>query len=475
MSERGRSGLNYSGGTVHEEFLPQLRGRQAITVYREMSENDPTIGAVLFAIDMLMRQVKWEVAPADNGANSDIEFLEQCMDDMSLSWSDFISEIMTMLVYGWSFHEIVYKRRNGANGDTPSKFNDGRIGWRKIAHRSQDSLDRWEFDQQGGVVAFVQKPPPKFEDIRIPIEKGLLFRTVTRKGNPEGRSVLRSAYRPWFFKKRIEEIEGVGIERDLAGLPIARVPSHYLSSSATADEKAMVAAIREILKNVRQDRQGGILWPNDRDAEGNEMFTFDLMTSGGSRAFDTSTIIQRYDQRITMVSLADFILMGHEKVGSFALSSDKTDLFAVALGAWLRGIEDVLNRFAVPRLFELNGAEGSQLPQIKHQDIEKPNLGLLGTFLTQLNAMGMPMFPDDNLEKHIRELLALPEPTEEAKSLQGSQQMRQLMEMMGLEDDAPGEGVTSGADQDQATVPRGPNPATGVRSQPPIQPQVEEV
>ena len=31
--------------------------------------------------------------------------------------------------------------------------------------------------------------------------QALLFRTKSRKDNPEGRSILRNAYRPWYFKE----------------------------------------------------------------------------------------------------------------------------------------------------------------------------------------------------------------------------------------------------------------------------------
>jgi hypothetical protein len=37
--------------------------------------------------------------------------------------------------------------------------------------------------------------------------------------------MLRTAYRPWFMKKRLEEFESIGIERDLAGLPIMWLPT----------------------------------------------------------------------------------------------------------------------------------------------------------------------------------------------------------------------------------------------------------
>ncbi|MEA1962248.1 MAG: hypothetical protein U9N81_13440 [Bacillota bacterium] len=41
------------------------------------------------------------------------EFIYQCMDDMQDTWTDTISEILSFLIYGWSAHELVYKRRAG--------------------------------------------------------------------------------------------------------------------------------------------------------------------------------------------------------------------------------------------------------------------------------------------------------------------------------------------------------------------------
>ena len=46
-----------------EEFLTELQGQKGIEVYKEMSENDDIIGAMLFAIEMLMRQVTWDIEP----------------------------------------------------------------------------------------------------------------------------------------------------------------------------------------------------------------------------------------------------------------------------------------------------------------------------------------------------------------------------------------------------------------------------
>ena len=52
--EQGKTGLNRWGGNISEEFLPELRGIEGVKVYREMSDNDDIIGAVLFAIKILI-------------------------------------------------------------------------------------------------------------------------------------------------------------------------------------------------------------------------------------------------------------------------------------------------------------------------------------------------------------------------------------------------------------------------------------
>lgn len=410
---KGRTGLQQVEGYIYEEFLPQLQGTRAVKIYREMSENDPIIGAVLFAIDMFMRRVKWRVQPAGEDAKSeaDAKFLDECMDDMSMTWPDLISEVNTMLPYGWSYFEILYKRRvnkNRADGNAQSKFNDGKIGWRKFDPRAQDSLQNWDFaDDDSSLLGMWQRPAPTFELRYIPIGKALLFRTTSRKNNPEGRSVLRNAYRPWYFKKRIEEIEGIGIERDLAGLPFAEIPAKMLGANASDADKAMVQSIKTLVGNVRRDQQEGVIWPQDWDDKGNPQYTFKLLSSGGTRQFSTDQTITRYEQRMAMTVLADFILLGNDSSGSYALSTSKSGMFQASLSAWLDIIKDTINNYAVPRLFRLNGMDGPY-PGIKYDPVQEPSLQDLAVYIAALAGAGAQLFPDTNLENYFRERANMP-------------------------------------------------------------------
>lgn len=409
IREIGRLGQKRYGGVIYEEFLTELQGNKGAAVYREMSDNDDVVGAVLFAIEMLIRQTTWDIqeAGAKPKDKECAEFLRSCMDDMTDTWTDTISEILSFLTYGWSAHEIVYKRRCGKRKDKRlnSKFDDGLIGWQKLPIRAQESLYEWRYeDGTDDLTGMVQMPPPDYGLIEIPINRLLLFRTKSRKGNPEGRSILRNAYRSWYFKKRIQEIEGIGIERDLAGLPVMTAPEGQNIWDADNPEMVkMRVAAEELISHIRRDSLEGIVKPKEWELE--------LLSTGGQRQFDTSRIIDRYDTRIAMTVLADFILLGHEKVGSFALSSDKTELFAVAIGGFLDIICEAFNNNAIPKLVDLNGEHFKGItdyPRMIHGDIENADLEKLGVFLEK--AVGSNVLtPDENIEDHIREVAGLPE------------------------------------------------------------------
>ena len=418
FSEVGRLGTRRWGGEIYEEFLRELQGKKGVAVFKEMSENDDIVGAALFAIEMLMRQVNWNIkeAGASEADTRAAEFIYTCMNDMDETWTDFISEALSFLTYGWSYHEIVYKRRMGNTNklETKSKYDDGLIGWRKLPIRSQDTLWKWEYDGKDNLLGLMQCAPPSFDQVFIPIEKALHFRTKNRKGNPEGRSVLRNAYRSWYFKRRIQEIEGIGIERDLAGLPMLQAPEGTLIWDDEFSKER--AEAEKLVRSVRRDEREGILLPPG--------WTFTLMSTGGRRQFDTNAIIERYDNRIAMTVLADFVLLGHEKVGSFALSSDKTELFGIALGAFLDLICEVFNNQAIPRLIDLNGDAFKGItdyPQLIHGDIETHDLAKLGTFVKDMVGIGA-ITPDEGIEDYLRMTADLPEREFETSYMNGSQQ-----------------------------------------------------
>lgn len=409
-AELGVTGLKQTGGQITEEFLPALRGIQGQKVFLEMAENDPLIGGSLLAMREVVSRLDWKIIPPENPTSEEIaqaEFVQECLDDMSDSWDVTLSEILSSLQFGWSYHEVVYKIRGGHVADPRfrSKHDDGRFGWRKFSIRSQETLDRWDIDSSGGLRGMYQIDPNGGKGrIFIPIERALLFRASERKNSPEGRSMLRSAYRPWYYRKRFEEIEAIGVERDLAGMPMAYAPAEWFTD---AEHSQQLRLVKDLVTKARRNEIDGGLLPSIYDEHNNQLLKFELLASPGSRQLDTTGIIQRYNTAIATSMLQDFLTLGHESVGSFALGKAKISLWQLVVESIAKSVAEVVNKHAIPRLMRLNGWDSQRTPLLTYGNVVEEDLSILGDFLVKMVDAGV-IVPDARLEAYIRDLGELP-------------------------------------------------------------------
>lgn len=360
--EIGRTGVKFSYGRVYEEFISKLKGVTGIKTYTEMDRNDPIIGSYMHAIKQLLREIRWTV---EGGSEKDAKFLMENMHQMDHSWDNFITNALSMLPYGWAVFEQVYQRRD-----------DGKIAWKKFAPRAQLSLERWDIDEFGDVHGIFQRPAPSYHLFYIPTPKLLHFRTESAGNNPEGRSILRNAFRPWFFKHHIEEFEAIGAERDLVGLPLLKLPEGVdIGNTEDPEVVANIEIAKTLLRNIRRDEQEGILLPNGWELE--------LLKSPGERQLDTSQIINRYNKEIAVTVLAQFIMLGMERTGSYALAKEQTDMFYMCLEGWGDTIASTINRGAVKLLGDLNNF-AEPYPYITHTALRHYQLKDLSSYVKDL-------------------------------------------------------------------------------------------
>lgn len=402
-AEIGRVGNRRFGGYMQEEFDPNLRGQRGMRRFDEMRRNDPDIGAILIAIEMSIQSVPWNTEEGgDSSADQDAaEFLWQCWHDMSMSPADFMSDICTMFPFGFHLAEIVYKRRLGPKpkgADVPSsKYNDGKIGWRKFAPRHQETIERWVYDDKGGLQGAMQELP-QGGTVFLPIDKCILFTTRRERGNPEGYSILRNAWSPYYIKTNMEEIEVISAERDMTGIPYIRLPA-----GATEDDKEKAL---EILERIKWDDQAGIVLPTFGEQD-HQKWEFGVVGSPGAPRIDPNVVIRRCAVSIARSVLAQFLTLGQEGVGSYALSRDHKDLFHLAIKGWLDRIEDTINRFAVERLMALNAFTSlTDTPKLRHGRVGQRQIDVFVAALEKLATLGMPMSKED--WNFIREELELP-------------------------------------------------------------------
>lgn len=451
LNELGQTGLKQYGGYVQDEPLPSLQGLRGVKVWREMADSDAVVGAMLFIIKQQVRKIDIQVEPADlpeghpkgHEAQQAVDFVKGCLDDMATPMVDVKAEAATMLEYGFAPMEFVLKYRHGQEGERKSKFDDGLLGIYKISLRAQETIDRWQISDNGDIEG-LQQTPPNGRQRFIPIEKLLLFRTTSIKNNPEGRSVLRNAYRPWLMKKMIERVEGIGIERDVAGLPMVRMPMSLIKAKLSGDPQAtaMYNSYMQLATHVRRDTKEGIVMPSDWDDQGKgRLYEFELLASPAKRATDTNGPINRYSQEIAQSCLVDFILMGHGIRGTQSLATTKVDVFLDSIQGYMDNMASTLQRI-VEVLWEVNGFPQEIMPQLKADNTRQVDPERLAQLIQSLASAGLPIFPDPITEDWVRKRVGLPEPSPETVEMRRMQMQLPLEEQaLGMEQTRAGMGM----------------------------------
>lgn len=400
LGSQGYNGLNIVSKQIQQEAIQKLRMPYLIKEIDEM-KRDSAIASALTFYKMMIARVDWDVkvpVGASNITKERAKFIKTCMNDMEMSWFDFIQSTLSSIDYGFAINEIVYKRRTKNN----SKYDDGLIGLKSLPSRAQQTHKEWKFSPEGntleGWYQSTQYIPvgSEYSDLRskdkieIPRSKFLLFRTSPENNNPEGTASLKSAWIAWRYKKAIEEEEMKGVSRDLGGLLNLAIPARYMSPDASAAEKAVYEEFKRVTRNVANGEQSGIITPSDYDPETKQkMFSVELMTSQGSRGYDTNKIISRYQSQMLVALFADLLQMGADGGGSFALSDNKKDLVEYAIEFRLKEIANVLNNELIPALFKMNQWDMKELPFFQATKVTATSLDELGKFFQRTAAVGL--------------------------------------------------------------------------------------
>ncbi len=406
FAEIGKSGLRRFRGEVQEEFDPQLRGNRGVRVYDEMRKNDPDVGSILFAILHIALAATWDFQPASQ-EQPDLDaaqFMREVMFE-DISWRKFITSAMSSNAFGWAFHELVFKQRLGSDGDPPSRFDDGRIGLHKIALRGQETLKEWVFGPHGEIMGMIQRSHDSFDEVFIPIEKALLCRTSDEKDNPEGISLLRTAYRPYFIKTNMEEIEVIGAERDMTGVLDIQVPSNATQKDF---DKAQLMG-----EQYRMDDQVFFI-TQKFGKEDHEGWKISVIQTPGKRVVDTAKTIDRTSIQITRATLAQFLTLGASRVGSFALASEMRGLWHLAVNGRLDTFAEEVDDQVTPKIFKLNNISGMKgLPKLIHTDPGEIDLEKLTPFLRVIGELGL-LSTNQAVLEHIADRADLPAPDPDA-------------------------------------------------------------
>lgn len=381
--EMGAPGtIFFSGVMTGEEYNTDLMGDKALTVYDKMRRSDGQVKGALLACELPLRTAHWDIVPASD--STDDHRIAQIIYDnlfegMSVTWDDFLHHILFLLWAGFSVFEKVWV------------LEDGLYKWRKFAPRLPRTIYKWWTDPEGGLIKIEQQvyKDGKLEYITLPIEKALVFTNEKEGSNYQGMSILRAAYKHWYFKNQLYNIDGIAAERHGVGLAVFHYPT-----SAPQTEKDAVKAVGE---RLHTHERAYVALPNE--------VSFDLKGVAG-QLHDIKGSIEHHDLQITRSILAQFINLGGGDYGSYALSQDQSGFFLMALRAVGRNICDTFNRYAIRQMVNYNW-DTEKAPRLTISDLEYFDIGKYSKAISDLAGAGA-LLPDADIEDELRRMLRLP-------------------------------------------------------------------
>lgn len=413
MGETGFTGLLTLSGSVMEECSHELRWPEAINTYKRMAK-DGAIAPALELVEMMIARVPWTVKIPEGyeeQLKDKANFVRQCINDMDQDFQSFIKQVVSYNRYGFSVHEKVYRFRLKENG---SKYNDGLVGIKKLPIRSQDSIERWYWKNNGRELAgcvqnvvtpgtegssngwdFVATNSSPLTQKKIPRKKFLLFRNNPLKDSPVGTSPLNGAWQAWKYKQAYQESEAIAVAQDSNGFKVLYIPPEYMTTDASEDKKEAFEEYKKILSNMHQAKQSGVILPLITDQDGNKMFELKFESITGQKSYDTNAIINRYTSEILTALFADFLSLGSNGSGSFSLAESKISVVEMAIQSKLDEIKSQLNHDLIKQLFELNGWDTDVLPYLDYGSVGTESLDELGKFIQRVSATGnLPKVPE---------------------------------------------------------------------------------
>ena len=390
--EVGATGSTKWATLMGDDYNPVLRGQRALSIYDQMRRGDPKVRSSLRIIKTPLLAAEWYVEPASQD-DADLyvaAFVEWAFNTTSRSFIQMLQEALLFLDFGYYVYEKVF---------TLDEY-DGRpvVRWKKLAPRHPKTIIEWEFDDGGGVrrVRHNRKYPDGNDLVWLPIEDLLVFTLDEEAGNPEGMSILRSAYEDWYFKQNLYKIDAIQKERHGIG-----IPEVVYGPNATPNDKALA---HEMARNLRTNEQAHVVRPASIEVG---------FLKPEGQLVNVLESAMHHDHQISLNVLAQFLDIGTTQSGARATSESHSAMFIKSIKYVADLMCGVFNMWAIPQLVNYNFSVKS-FPKLKVRRLgEEADFRALSVAMRNFKESGA-ITPDPKLEEFLRDWMDLPKMTEEA-------------------------------------------------------------
>lgn len=382
------------------DYNSDLIGVRAIQTYDRMRRGDSSCRTSLRVVKAPLLAAQWYFEPASNSDDDRLiaDFITWAWDNMTRTSQQVLWEALLMCDFGYYAFEKVFTMGKWRPDNERARQKDV-VMWQKLAPRHPLLTTGWDFDKNGGVQAIRQnKNPNGFEEVPIPIKKLLIFTMDEEGGNPEGISLLRSAYPHWYYKTNLYKVDAIQKERHGIGVPRVKLPPN-----ATPEDKRLA---RELVKNLRTNEKAGVVQPAGWE-------DIDFIEPKG-QPVDVLRSAMHHDTMIKANVLAQFLSLGTQESGSRAVGSTQEDIFTKSIHYVADIVCGVLNKWAIPELVNYNFPDVEQYPTMKVRRIgDTTDLRAFSVALRNFIESNA-ITPDPELETWLRDFTDFPIPSKEA-------------------------------------------------------------
>jgi hypothetical protein len=179
-----------------------------------------------------------------------------------VKFKHFLRESLGFLDFGFYYFEKTFEVK------------DGMIEWKEFAPRLPKAHYLWSDGSEwidghpSGITQQVNTTDEKkVMTLTIPWQKLILFSYEREGNNFEGVSILRNAYKHYFYKDLLYKVSSISSERYGVGIPTAQV------KSTTSKENKL--KIDNSLKNIRSNEQSYLSYTDD-------VVKMEIMTPNGT-------------------------------------------------------------------------------------------------------------------------------------------------------------------------------------------------
>lgn len=356
----GYEEIGSSRSPAIREVVPELGSRrQAAQTYKRMVRTDASVRVSLRAgkAPVLSGDYYVEAFDEQEQNQSIAEFINfNIFHAMTTPWLPTLQEVCHFLEDGFAVLEPVYELREWAPKKTNATANRRKYTMlRKLAPRPASTIQEFVYDDNGGPVEVVQQAinaKGDTKEVRIPIEKLIVFTFEKQGGDLEGESILRSAYPHWFYKEVLYKIDAIQKERHGIGVPeIVLLPGHSRKDKEVA---------HELGKNLRTNETAHIVRTT--------MMEIGFAEVKGNLV-DVLESANHHDNMIMKNVLVQFLNLGIEgSGGGRATGATAADMFLKSMRYVANTICDYFNQYLIPNLVAYN-FQTDQFPKMKVRNI----------------------------------------------------------------------------------------------------------